>query len=418
MLALLLVACLGGSCGSSASTAPTQRDTTAAELAATMNAALRAADSMTGRGVVRVTTTLGTQAYAFSFSTTSQGDYRLETLWRQVPRRASATLYRRSLAIYNAAEHKLVTRSWEPATVQPSTGALEPLPSGSPLPSDRWSVQTNVPSFAALPDGAQDIQVLGPLAPEYASTARAALAAQGNAAIAGSTSAGRTVWATTVPIPWPSPPSSRALTRVRLVVDQASGFTSSMTLFFADGWRAEIGYSDLRPGAEVAQSDFDVSAPSGAAAAPEGLFRFVSLQEAEALAGVPALLPTFTLSGFSLSQVAFAETGRHGSFGLATDLWLVYRDGLESYQLRLQKAPFGMTPTWEAFAGLRTRDLDHGPFAGQPARTWVYGAAQGTFDFVGPGLFVENGEEVARLAGDLLPYEFWQVANSLQPYNP
>ena len=131
---------------------------------------------------------------------------------------------------------------------------------------------------------------------------------------------------------------------------------------------------------------------------------------------MPALLPTFTLSGFSLSQVATARDGPARILrGWRTDLWLVYRDGLESYQLRLQKAPFGMTPQWEDFAGLRTRDLDHGPFAGQPARTWVRGAAQGTFDFVGPGLFVEDGQEVARFAGDLLPYEFWQVANSLKP---
>jgi outer membrane lipoprotein-sorting protein len=418
-LAVLLVPWLVGSCGSSGSPAPTQRDTTAAELAATMNAALRAADSMTGRGVVRLTTTLGMQAYAFSFRTTSQGDYRLETLWRQVATRSAATLYRRSLVIYNAGEHKLVTRSWEPVTVQPPTGTLEPLPSGSPLPpGSRRSVQTNVPSFAALPDGAQDLQGLGPLAPEFASTARAALAAQGNAAIAGSTMGGRAVWATTVPIPWPSTPTGRMLTHVRLAVDQASGLTGSMTLSFADGWRAQIEYGDLRPNAEVPRSAFDTSGLPGVVVGAGDSFRLVSLDEAEALAGVPALLPTFTLSGFSLSQVAIAETGRQGSFGRATDLWLVYRDGLESYQLRLQEAPFGMTPAWEDFAGLRRRDLDHGPFAGQPARTWVYGAAQGTFDFVGPGLFVENGQEVAREAGDLLPYEFWQVANSLKPYSP
>ena len=105
-----------------------------------------------------------------------------------------------------------------------------------------------MPSFAVLPDGTEDLQGLGPLAPEFASTARAALAAQGNAAIAGSTSGGRAVWATTVPIPWPSPPTGRVLTRVRLVVDQASGLTSRMTLVFADGWRAEIEYSDLDAG--------------------------------------------------------------------------------------------------------------------------------------------------------------------------
>ncbi len=274
-----------------------------------------------------------------------------------------------------------------------------------------------MPSFAVLP-GTEDLQGLGPLAPEFASTARAALAAQGNAAIAGSTSGGRAVWATTVPIPWPSPPTGRVLSSERLVVDQATGLTSTMTLAFADGWRAEIEYGDLTPNADVPRSAFDTSEPSGVAATTEGLFHFVSLGEAETLAGVTALLPTFTLSGFELSQVATAQTGRHGSFGLATDLWLVYRDGLESYQLRLQTAPFGMTPQWEEFAGLRTRDLDHGPFAGQPARTWVYGGAQGTFEFVGPGLFVEDGQEVARFSGDLLPYEFWQVANSLKPKSP
>jgi hypothetical protein len=222
------------------------------------------------------------------------------------------------------------------------------------------------------------------------------------------------------------------LASVRLVVDQASGLTSRMTLVFADGWHAEIEYSDLRPGAAMSPDAFDTSlpsssvstgaapsgaAPSGSAASREGLFRFVPLNEVTSASGVPALLPTFTLSGFTLSQAVIAKTGRQGSFGQpATDLWLVYRSGMQSYQLRLQTAPFGLTPQWQDFAGLITRDLDHGPFGGQPARTWVRGAAQGTFDFVGPGLFVEDGEEVARFSGDLLPYEFWQVANSLKPY--
>ena len=436
-LALLLIPWLLGSCGSSGESPAKPADTTAAQLAATMNAALRGTDSITGRGVVRVTTTLGTQTYAFSFAATSRGDYRLETEWRRLPTHAVATQYRRSAVIYNAVEHKLVTHSREPATVEPSTGALVPLPSGSPsspsgspssssgstLPADRWTVETGVPGFAVLAEGTTDLEGLGPLAPEFASSARAALAAQGSTAIAGSTSGGRAVWATTVAIPWPSPPSDRVLSRVRLVVDQASGLTRTMTLVFADGWRAEIEYSDLEPGAAVPPDAFDTSVPSGSvppgsAATRADLFRFISLNEATALSGVPALLPTFTLSGFELSQVATAQTGRHGSFGLATDLWLVYRDGLQSYQLRLQTAPFGLTPQWQDFAGLTTRDLDHGPFAGVPARTWVRGAAQGTFDFAGPGLFVENGQEVARFSGDLLPYEYWQVANSLKPYSP
>jgi hypothetical protein len=415
-VAAVILAVRPWSGGGEAATPPPPA-TTAAALAATMNAALRATDAMTGRGTARARTSLGTQTYAFSFAATSRGDVRLETEWRMMRSATPATPHRRLLVVYNAAEHRLVRHAWTLAAVQQSSsGPGSPPPALTPLPKSRLSVQTAVPSLAVPTDSVLDVFAYGAFSAEFVASARAALDAEGDRPIAGGTVDGRPVWRTAVAIPWPSAPRGRVLARVALTVDQASGLTTGMTLLFADGGRIQVEYSTLDPDAVVPAATFDTTVPNGAATERRAPFRFVPLPQAETLAGVRALLPTFAFSGFSLSEVSVTETARQGSSGKATELWLVYRDGLESYRVRLQHTPFGVHPAWGDFAGLTVRDLDHGPFAGRPARTWVRGAAEGTLEFEGPGLFVDDGREVACFAGDLTPYEFWQAANSLQPY--
>lgn len=400
--------------------------TTAAQLAETMNDALRAASSLKSAGTLRTRAHGKTSEVRFSIAQDDRGDFRLDTHVLRFAGQAetTVTVYRRRSLVYDATQHALYERESQPVALGPDGELVTPTPGVSVSPAGDVRVMHDVPSFLVAEDFGPP-HYLEALDPSLLATIRAALATRGGSLVSAATTAtGSPAWAASVLITWPPDASPDAaasrdtrLTRALVVVDQKSGLVSELRVVLADGTTSLVEYSSQERNVRLPLGLFRPRGPAIAVHVATG-FSLGPFDSAARQAGLEPLAPTFVLSGFRLSEAAVGRQLAHGGVPDATGLWQVYRCGLESYVLRQQRATTAPTPDFTSFAGQTVRSLDHGELAGRLARTWVAAAqSQGSLS-VGPGLWVQDETVVVRLSGDLTPYEFWQVANSLQPNAP